>query len=460
MDINLKNIDEFSINDYLGNDLHCQCGKVHKVELKRVLIEKDAIKKLPDLLKEFGYKKALIVEDTHTFKAAGCLVEEILTKAKFSYNKLEFTVNNQDLVPNEEAVGKLLINIEKDTQVLIAIGTGTINDLCKFVSVKAGIDTIIVATAPSMDGFASTGAALIVENLKTTFNAACPKAIIGDINILKNAPMKMILAGFGDIVGKYSALNDWKLSKVINGEYYCDVIEKMVSNSVKKCIDNTEGIKKREDTAVNNLMEALVLTGIAMSFAGNSRPASGSEHHIAHYWEMMFLFDGKKAILHGAKVGIATVLISKIHEIFAEENIDFDEAIKNVNSFDEVKWQEEVNKFYKKAAHEIIDVNNREKRNSIDERLKRINTIKNNINKIKEIISDVPSTKEIKLILKKAGAPTNPREIGIDKETVENTILMAKEVRTRYTILQFLWDLGLLEKFSHEIGNYVEKDDI
>ena len=170
----------------------------------------------------------------------------------------------------------------QDVDVILTIGTGTLNDLGKFVSYKLGIASIIVATAPSMDGFASNGSALIVDNLKTTFEVDVPKAIIGDVNILKESPMEMILAGFGDIVGKYSALNDWQLGKIINKEYYCDVTIKMVNNSIKKCMDNSEGMVNRDETAIKNLMEALVLTGIAMSFVGNSRPASGSELSLIH----------------------------------------------------------------------------------------------------------------------------------------------------------------------------------
>lgn len=249
MELNIENVSDLEINDFLKSGLQCICGKAHGISLEHVLIEKDAIKKLPSILRKLGFKKALVVADKNTYKAAGNIVEIALKEEKFEYKKFIFEPND-DLVPDENAVGKLFMQFEKDVDVIVTMGTGTLNDLGKFVSHKLGISAVIVATAPSMDGFASNGSALIVDNLKTTFEVEVPKAIIGDVNILKEAPMEMILAGFGDIVGKYSALNDWKLSKVINKEYYCDVTVKMVNNSIQKCMDNSEGMVNRDETAI------------------------------------------------------------------------------------------------------------------------------------------------------------------------------------------------------------------
>lgn len=458
MNVTINNVAMLDIKDFLGDEIKCECKKLHHVGIDRIIIEKDAISKLPEMLRDFQFKKALVVADLHTYEVAGKVVESVLGEEKFSYKTFIFQ-ELEELVPDEVAVGKLLIQVEKDIDVIVTIGTGTLNDLAKFVSHKVGIPAIIVATAPSMDGFASTGAALIVDNLKTSFECVCPKGIIGDITILKQAPMNMIIAGFGDIVGKYSALTDWKLGEVINDEYYCDVVVKMVTNSMAKCIDNIEGIKTREDIAIKNLMEALVVTGIAMSYVGNSRPASGSEHHLAHYWEMMFLFEHKKAVLHGTKVGIATIITAKLSELVTQSTINFEEAIAKANSFDQNQWKESVLKMYQKAAAEIIHINEKEERNSISKRLARINRIQENIDEIIDIFKRVPSAKEIKSILKHAGGATHPREVGIDEHHVVNGILMAKEVRTRYTILNFLSDLDLLEKFAYEVSEDLKKEE-
>ena len=317
MKLTNKNIGNLTINDLIGNKLDCECGNVHVMSTEYVVVEENAISKLPQIIEKLGYKNILIISDTNTNKVEGSKVNEYLVNSKLNINSVIFNTSEKDLVPNEEAVGKILVHAQRGLEVIIAIGTGTLNDLAKFVSYKLDIPSMIVATAPSMDGFASTGAALIIENLKITYITDCPKVIIGDVNILKDAPIDMIVAGFGDIVGKYSALCDWKLSQLINNEYVCEVSYRMVENSLKKCIKNTQGIKNREKDSIKNLMEALVLTGIAMSYVGNSRPASGSEHHLSHYFEMMFQFEGKEPVLHGAKVGIATVITMKLREFFA-----------------------------------------------------------------------------------------------------------------------------------------------
>jgi len=458
VELNINNVSNLEIDNFLKSEIKCNCGKDHSISLERVLIEKDAIKKVPSILRELGFKKALVVADKNTYKAAGNLVEATLKEEKFEYKKFIFELED-DLVPDENAVGKLFMQFDKDVDVILTIGTGTLNDLGKYLSYKLGISSVIVATAPSMDGFASNGSALIVGNLKTTFNVNVPKAIIGDVNILKESPMEMILAGFGDIVGKYSALNDWKLGKIINKEYCCDVTIKMVNDSIQKCMDNSEGMVNRDETAIKNLMEALVLTGIAMSFVGNSRPASGSEHHLAHYLEMMFLFEGKKAILHGTKVGIATIITTKLREILCEYEINFDDVTNKVKLFNQGQWEEDIKKYYKKAASGIIQIAEKEDRNSIDRRLERINSIKENINEIKNVMKNAPSADEIKEILKKVGAPVYPKEIGIDTQTLLDGIIMAKEVRSRYTILNFLGDLDLLDQFSEKVINYLEESE-
>ena len=207
-----------------------------------------------------------------------------------------------------------MLNSARDTDVIISVGSGVICDIGKYMSFSLGIPSIVIATAPSMDGYASDCSAFIIDDIKRSVPSSPPKVIIGDVDILKNAPMDMILSGLGDMLGKYSALRDWKLGNIVLGEYYCDVVSKLVKTSVDNCVSEIEGYKRRDDKAIEHLMKGLVLVGIAMSFVGNSRPASGAEHHISHLWEMMFLMEGRKAVFHGTKVGIGTILVNRIAE--------------------------------------------------------------------------------------------------------------------------------------------------
>jgi len=454
----LINLEEFKIRDFLKTKFTCNCGKEHRVDIDNIVIEKEAIAFLPSLINQYNFKKIFIVADANTYKVAGEITEKALQGNGFDLKKYIFE-DEEHLIPDEKAVGKLLIQITSDIDLILAIGSGTLNDLSKYLSYKLSIPYFIVVTAPSMDGYASTVSPLIVDDLKTTYEAISPRAIIADINIIKNAPMEMITAGLGDILGKYTCLCDWELGRIINGEYYCETVVNIIRSSIQKCVSNIDGIKNRNDFAIKNLMEGLVLSGIAMSFVGNSRPASGSEHHLSHFWEMMFLLEGKKAILHGTKVGVATVIITKLYQLLETKTVNFSNAINKVNSFDQEEWVKSIKKIYKTAAPNIIALEEGAQKNFIEKYNKRIQIIKSKWNDIIRTIKKiVPSPKEIEAILQKVDAPVNPLQVGVDSNTLLNSIIFAKEIRNRYTVLQLLWDLGLLREFALNLNDYFIKE--
>jgi glycerol-1-phosphate dehydrogenase [NAD(P)+] len=452
MKLTLDNIQNIKINDYLQGTLECECGRPHSIPMKKIIVEEGAIQKIAQVLRELGYKKALLVADTNTWKACGRMVAEVLEREDFAFKKYVFIASTDDLVPDETVVGKIFIQADPMVDVILTVGTGVLNDLGKFVSFKLGIDAVIVATAPSMDGFASKGAALIVGDLKTSYNVTCPKVIIGDVNILKEAPMPLIIAGWSDIIGKYSALADWQLSQIVNQEFYCEVTAAMVRKSIKTCMENIEKIKLRDSLAIKNLMEGLVLTGIAMSFVGISRPASGSEHHLSHYWEMQFLFEHRKAVYHGTKVGIGTTITTRLYEMLANQKVDFKAAEENAKDFNEQQWKANVQKYYRQCGDEILALSLQDERNSLENKLHRIAVIRDNWVKIKSVAKTVAHSVQIKEALQNAQAPDKPQDVGIDCVMAMDAIRMAKEVRNRYTILGLLDDLGLLDEFADQIG--------
>jgi glycerol-1-phosphate dehydrogenase [NAD(P)+] len=253
------------------------------------------------------------------------------------------------------------------------------------------------------------------------------------------------------MAGKYSALNDWRLGNLINGEYYCELVADMVMKSLRKCIDSSEKLMMRDENAIKSLMEGLVLTGIAMSFTGNSRPASGAEHHLSHFMEMMCMFEGKEVPLHGLKVGINTVIITKLRRLLSDMAPDFEAAAVSAAAFDKARWTGDVKRLFRQAAPGIISLNEKEKINSAEERISRLKKIKESWDKISNIMKDTPSAEEIGSLLTAAGAPVRAEELGFGKELVIDGLIYCKEIRARYTVLQLAWDLGLLEKLAQEI---------
>lgn len=289
------------INTLLAG-VDCSCGKHHACDIRYVAIEKGAISKLTALTE--NYSSILLVADENTYGAAGEQTVRALTGKEIC--KVIFP-GDTILIPNEDAIERVNGKLA-GAQLIIGIGSGVIQDLCKYVSHTSGIPYYIIATAPSMDGYASTGAAMILDGMKVTVSAGVPTAILADTEVLKDAPMDMIQAGYGDIVGKYSALNDWRLSQIVNGEYFCQEIYDLTFQMVHKTLKLADGLVKREEESVKVLMEALVIVGIAMSFAGSSRPASGSEHHLSHYFEITGIVNGEDYFPHGIDVAYSTVI--------------------------------------------------------------------------------------------------------------------------------------------------------
>lgn len=432
--------------DFLGSRHTCGCGRIHGVSLEKVIIGNGAIRSLPQLLQESGCNKVFLLADSHTYRAAGGAVQAALSGSC----KIEALIfqRDHDLVPDEKALGEIFLRYPADTEIIVAVGTGVLNDLAKYASHKLHVPCLIVATAPSMDGFASDGAALIVDNVKVSYPSANVKAIIGDVDVLKQAPAKMIAAGLGDMLGKFSALRDWQLGALIEDEYHCPAVAAMVEKSVLRCIGDIGALCRREDAAVANLMEGLVLTGIAMSFAGSSRPASGSEHHLSHFWEMMFLLDGKAAVLHGTKVGIASAVISRLSAKLSAETIDWDACERRAAAFRFDDWKAKIQDVYKEAAPGILKLAAASNRQSTAERLQRLARIRKHWPEIAELLRGGPSPASIGEWLRSAGACVHPSEAGISRQELYQGVLHAKEIRSRYSVLQLLDDLGLLEEYA------------
>lgn len=305
------------ISQWAGMEYSCACGKSHKVDIQAIRVGSGVIQELPGILRDLGASHIFLVADNYTYEAAGRQVEQLLDQAGLAYHKRVFQTETP-LVPNEYALGSVLAAMTSQDDMLLAVGSGTLNDVTKYVSARTGIPYVIAATAPSMDGYASTVAPTILDGFKTTLPAVYPAAIVADVDILKDAPMPMLTAGFGDIIGKFTSLADWRLSHQLNGEYYCPEVAGVIEAAVETCAANAQALAQREPQAIQAVTEALILSGLAMGMVGVSRPASGAEHQMAHYWEMDALRRGEEHPLHGNAVGVGTVLAASLYEMAVE----------------------------------------------------------------------------------------------------------------------------------------------
>lgn len=410
--------------------------------IKKIVIASEVIRQLPAILKELGVSsRVLLVADTNTYQAAGRMVADILTGASFNLQECILRRQGQ-LAADEEALVEVLLNIEPETEFILAVGAGTINDIARYTSYKTGKPYAIIATAPSMDGYASSVAALTIKGCKKTCSATPPVAIIGDVNILGAAPREMILAGLGDILGKYTSLADWQLSHVITGEGYSDKIAGEVREAINECVRLTGN--QMDKKAIQSLMEALVTSGSAMLEWGNSRPASGSEHHISHFLEMHDILAGTGGHLHGAKVGIAEIMVTDLyHRVFNYRLEEIKEFIARRQPETTAAYRSRVTEAYGPLAEELIH----EMQGYYLDEARRKERQRNILQAWEDmqlwVRHNVPLPEEIQGLLLKAGAPTSFAELGIPAARVKTALENAKEVRQRYTIFRLMEDIGI-----------------
>lgn len=441
-------VSRMKLADYLGRTIHCACGRTHTVDLSTVEISTNALEKVAEIIRKDGFHKPFVIADGNTHKVAGARLQALLTKEQITF--VSYVFDDPELIPDEHALGRLLFNYDLDCDLIIGVGSGTINDMSRFLSHRLGLPYYIVATAPSMDGYASSVAPLIKNNFKTTFECHTPRAIIADLDILAQAPKEMVAAGFGDVIGKYTCLADWKLSSIINGEYYCERVVELTRQSLERTMGLRDGIASGDRKAIGELMETLILSGIAISYVGNSRPASGSEHHLAHFWEMRLLWEGRQPVLHGAKVGIATILVLKLYDYLRKENLNptvFAGIVPPISA----GWVTDIERVFLDAAPEIVRLEDREQKNDPQRHQKRLQSIIAHWDEIQETLGSVPSPDEAVQLLTAVHAPIDPAEVGIEPQLVYDALLFAKEIRPRYTILQLLWDINLLSNFAKKI---------
>lgn len=299
---------------------------------------------------------------------------------------------DSELIPDESACEKASA-VSVGADYVLAVGSGTINDIAKSVSTALGVDCGVLATAASMDGYCSKGAALMRGGFKVTDEVHAPKDILIDLDIVRRAPRIMTAAGFGDIIGKYTALTDWRMANAVKGEEVNECAYSLMAKALNECVGAFDALTRYEDDAVAKLTDALIVAGLSMAECGNSRPASGSEHHQSHFLEMDFIRRGERVPLHGLKVALGTLVSLELYNYLKNGNADFSGA-----------------------------------------------------DKVRALAQKLPEIEQVKGMLVKMGCPVRFSQIGVRRETMEQMLENAYSVRDRYTVLTLIHELGLTEK--------------
>jgi len=280
----------------------CECGREHKIPLRRILIEENCLPRLPEITDELDIgRKCLIVEDSITRSIAGQKVREVLEGAEYSVS--EVIIEKAD-IENARRVGERLQGCDFS----IAVGGGAPIDMAKAAANNSRVPFISVPTAPSHDGIASPIVSIIQKPKKTSSLASPPIAIVADLEVLSNAPRRMISAGYGDVAAKIVSLKDWEIGRDETSEYYCERAAKFTLQAVHDLIEFSKTPSSRE--TIRGLVEALLNCGVSMIIAGSSRPCSGSEHLFSHFLDL----NAQEPAKHGEQCGLGTILMARYNE--------------------------------------------------------------------------------------------------------------------------------------------------
>lgn len=423
----------------------CACGREHRSETE-VYSGRGALENLSKVVAKYGLKKIYLVCDANTAAVGKAQVIEQIEKAGAKVSCFCFA---KSPLPNEDGVGAAMMNCPLDCDGVCALGSGVLNDISKIVAAHRKSPYFLVATAPSMDGFASATSSMAVGGLKKSLDSKSAEVVIGDADILATAPKEMVLAGIGDMLAKYTALCEWHLSHKINGEYYCPKVAGLIRAALQACVDHSDAALKGDKDAIVCIFEGLVLGGIGMKLAGCSRPASGTEHYISHVLDMRNEAFGTPAHSHGIQCGVATLVAVKLFERLLQETPDKEKALAFAKAFDYSAWSEKLKALLGEAADEMIALEAKEHKYDVDAHAKRLESILSQWDALKALMQEeLPSYEELEALAKRIGL--DQYTLPIEDALYPDMIRATKDIRDKYVLTRLLFDLGLLDEYAEK----------
>jgi glycerol-1-phosphate dehydrogenase [NAD(P)+] len=378
------------------------------------------------LVREQGLGASLaVVSDPNTYDVLGRRIERALGCAGVVL----------ELPQADEATAALLEQRSRGADALIAVGSGTLNDLCKYVAHRTGRPCIVFGTAPSMNGYATSTASISRDGYKHSLAAQAPRAVFLDLAVLAAAPMRMIRAGLGDVLCRTTAQVDWLLSHLLLGTQYAEDPFALQSADERIVLERAGGLLLGDPAAILALVRLLVLSGLGMLLIGSSHPGSMGEHGISHYLDMFLR--PHPGSLHGEQVGIATLSMARLQaNILACE--------KPPRLAPRALDASTMRRRYGPLADDCLAVM-RAKALDADRVRARLEA---SWPERRRRLQDVALAPErLEQALAAAGAAARPEQLGIDPVFSRDAVLHAREIRERASMLDLAADAGLLQGF-------------
>ncbi len=417
-----------------GDFLDPDGGPPIKVPVQSVRIERSLRDVEADLVSPLALGRRLAVVSDRTTRA---VLGERIERALGSVADVVAIVLEGTPHPDAHTV-HWLEQASREADALIAVGSGTINDLCKYAAARAKKRYAVFATAPSMNGYTSMNAAITVDGHKKSLPAAAPVGVFIDLEVFAAAPPRMIRAGLGDSLCRSTAQVDWLLSHHITGTPFRSAPFAMLAQDETPLMEAPEALLRGDLDAMRALARTLVLSGLGMTICGGSYPASQGEHLISHYIDMFAPVD-RATFFHGEQVAVATLTAARIQEAL----LDAGATRLRASSMTQTTLQDRLGaEIGAQCWSEFLPKRlSTQTAMSATERVTRVwNRMSNDVRG-----ASVPASK-LEAAMRRAGVPTTPAEIGVSDELYAAAVRDARYLRDRYTCLDLADDTGLLDR--------------
>lgn len=404
----------------------CLCGMEHKLQTKSVMLRSGAVEELAYELLSGGLRRfqyPVIICDTDTWLATDGKMNTLTLRCFL------IQLSPSGLRADEKAVDQVLELWRSNIDLILAVGAGTIHDISRYIANEKNIPFISVPTAASMDGFASSIAEMTFAGRKELIPAKAPIAVYADTEIFAEAPYFLTAAGVADMVGKYTALADWRIASLLTGEPFCEHIYEMQKDTLIELCATVRFMTGCNYEACERLMNALIFSGLFMQMMGNCRPVSGSEHHLAHFWEMGIPESAPDSI-YGERVAVGLLLTLREYKKLLHRLEEDSFTFHDPNGI-----PKQVRSVYaeKGLLFGIIIENTPDPMGHVTEE-----KIRAHLPEIIYILEQLPEPEEIEELLKKAGCKTKMREIGLSDDLIIPSLTLSPYVRNCLTVMRLL----------------------
>lgn len=404
-----------------------------------IYVGKNAADELVKFCRDNRLNRLMLVADDNTYLAAGQQLEAQLKKAGFDVKTS--LLQGEEIIATERYFIQVMMDTGREERTFVAVGSGSITDITRFVSFHTRSSFISYPTAASVDGFTGAGAPSVIVGFKKTVMCHSPLGVFGNLDVLSAAPQEMSASGFGDMLGKYIALADWRLGELLWNEPRDEVISRRVLVAVNKCVERVEEIGRASAEGIQALMDGLIESGLCMLDANSSRPASGTEHQVSHHLEMKLIQENRPAVLHGIKVGAASIIAAGYYQNL--RNLGREAAIKQLEQARQPtreQYEREIKQAYPTIAEKVLA--EQEPFISLTEQAYRDlkQKVIDNWAEIQNIAASVPSPEQMAGWLARAGGQTELTALGFSEQEVQDALRYSHLLRNRFNVNK-LWHL-------------------